>query len=94
MKEAIDLGVDGGLAERAEGRLAITDLGHACASKGIGVRTTVALASWARSSRAFLHELEVLTVAAFSPAGVDVYVSMPKDERWKMGYRTQLLERA
>ena len=94
LQEAIGLCVDGGLAERAEGRVAITDLGHACASKGIGVRTTVALASWARSSRAFLHELEVLTVAAFSPAGVDVYVSMPKDERWKMGYRTQLLERA
>jgi hypothetical protein len=76
LQQAIDLCVDGGLAERAEGRLAITDLGHACASKGIGVRTTVALASW------------VLTVAAFSPAGVDVYVSMPKDERWKMGYWT------
>mgnify|MGYP001212179291 CR=1 FL=1 len=94
LDQAIGVCVEGGLAERVQGQLRISDLGHACAAKGIGVRTTVALALWARASKGALRELEALTVAAQSPAGSDVYVSMPKNERWKMEYRAQLLQRA
>lgn len=95
LDKAIAICVEGGMATREKGRLKITDLGFVCASKGVGVETTISLAEWARESRrSALSPLEVLTVAAQSTAGADVYVSMSKQERWKADYRRQILGRA
>lgn len=96
LDRALKLCVDGGLC-RAEpdGELRITELGRACATKGIGVDTAIALAEWARQARsAALSEIEVLTVVSLSPAGSEVYVSMGKDERYRSDYRAEVLRRA
>jgi len=93
---ALELCVRGGLVRRAkEGDLAITDLGRACASKGLGVDTGIALAEWAREARSVaLTDLEVLTVASLAPAGHDVYVNMTNNERFQCDYRGEILRRA
>lgn len=96
LDRAVRLCADGGLVrEDADGRLAVTDLGRACATKGIGVDTGLALAAWAREARsAALSEIEVLTVVSLCPAGTEVYVSMGKDERRVCDYRGEILRRA
>jgi helicase len=93
---ALDLCVRGGLVRRGkEGDLAVTDLGRACASKGLGVDTGIALAEWAREARsAALTELEVLAIASLAPAGHDVYVNMTNGERFQCDYRGEILRRA
>jgi helicase len=94
---ALALCVGGGLVRRDEkdGRLAVTDLGRACASKGLGVDTGIALAEWAREARSVaLTELEVLTIASLSPAGREVYVNMNSRERRELDFRGELLRRA
>jgi helicase len=96
LDRALELCVDGGLCRaEADGALRITELGRACATKGIGVDTAIALAEWARQARsAALSEIEVLTVVSLSPAGSDVYVSMNKEERFHSDYRAEALRRA
>jgi helicase len=94
---ALEICVRGGLVRREEkdGRLAVTDLGRACASKGLGVDTGIALAEWAREARSTaLTEIEVLAVVSLSPAGHDVYVNMTNGERHQFDYRGELLRRA
>lgn len=93
---ALEICVSGGFVRRdEEGRLAVTDLGRACASKGIGVDTGIALAAWAREARSVaLSELEVLTVASLTPAGRDVYVNMTSNERFQRDYRGEILRQA
>lgn len=94
---ALDLCVGGGLVRREDkdGRLVVTDLGRACASKGLGVDTGIALAEWAREARsAALTDLEVLTVASLTPAGHDVYVNMTNAERHQLDFRGEILRRA
>jgi helicase len=94
---ALGLCVGGGLVRREEkdARLVVTDLGRACASKGIGVDTGIALAEWAREARsAALADLEVLTIASLTPAGHDVYVNMTNAERHQLDLRGEILRRA
>jgi helicase len=96
LDRALKLCIDGGLARLgANDTLHITELGRACATKGIGVDTAIALAEWARQARsAALSEIEVLTALSFSPAGSEVYVSMGKHERPRSDYRAELQRRA
>ncbi len=93
---ALEICVRGGMVRRAkEGDLAITDLGRACASKGLGVDTGIALADWAREARSVaLSDLEVLTIVSLAPAGHDVYVNMTNNERFQCDYRGEILRRA
>lgn len=88
--------LDGGLIrEHEEKGLKVTDLGRACATKGIDVRTGVALSFWAKDARAAaLSEIEVLTAVSLTPAGDDVYVNMSNRERYRADYRAQILQRA
>ena len=93
---ALKICLDGGLARRdTSSRVAITDLGRACASKGVDVSTGVALAEWAKEAKsAAVTELEMLIVVSQSPAGGAVYVGMDKRERFQHDYRGELLRRA
>jgi helicase len=93
--KAVEVCVGAGLAEEKGERLEINVVGRACATKGIGAKTGIALAQWARASSAVtLSELEVLAVASFTDAGDGVYVNLGKDERYRADYRAQLLARA
>lgn len=96
LDRAVKLCVDGGLVrEEPESRLAVTDLGRACATKGVGVDTGIALAAWARESRSpALSQIEVLTIVRLTPAGHEVYVNMTNDERWRNDYRAEIVRRA
>jgi helicase len=96
LDRAVRLCVDGGLVrEEADERLAVTDLGRACATKGIGVDTGIALAAWARQARtAGFSEIEALTMVSLTPAGRDVYVTLGGEERHRNDYRGELLRRA
>ncbi|HVZ70942.1 MAG TPA: DEAD/DEAH box helicase [Polyangia bacterium] len=95
LAKATDLLVAAGLVERKGESLAINVVGRACAAKGIGAKTGIALASWARDAAALMpSELEILTVASFTDAGNGVYVTVSKEERYKADYRGQLLTRA
>ncbi|MFZ5787080.1 MAG: hypothetical protein ACOY3Y_11620, partial [Acidobacteriota bacterium] len=96
LDRAARLCADGGLIrEEADGRVAVTDLGRACATKGLGVDTGIALAAWAHEARlAVFSELEVLTAVSLTPAGDEVYVTMSNEERYQADYRGQLLHRA
>jgi len=96
LDRALELCTGSGLVRADEdGTLHITELGRACATKGIGVDTAIALADWARQARSSaLSELEVLTVVSLSPAGGEVYVTMGKDERYRGDYRAEILRRA
>ena len=88
---------EGGGLLRAEGdgRLAVTELGRACAGKGLGVDTGVALAAWAREARAAaLSEVEVLAQVSLTPAGGEVHVNLGQEERFRSDYRGELLRRA
>ncbi len=93
---ALEICVGGGLVRRGkDGQLVCTDLGRACASKGLGVDTGIALAEWARQARSVaLSDLEVLTVVSLAPAGHDVYVNMTNSERFQCDYRGEILRRA
>lgn len=96
LSDALGFCARGGLVRVGDGgRLAVTDLGRACATKGLGVDTGIALAEWVREARsAALTDLEVLTAVSFSPAGHEVYVNMPSGERFQRDYRGELLRRA
>jgi len=95
LDQAIQLCLQEGLVRQLDGQLRVTELGRACATKGIGVRSCVALAAWARDAReAALSEIEVLTAVSLTPGGEDVYVSMSGRERYEAGYRSQVLKRA
>ena len=96
LDRALSICVVGGLVRRdKDGDLAVTDLGRACASKGLGVDTGIALAEWARDARSVaLTDLEVLAVVSLSPAGHDVYVNMTNNERHQYDYRGEILRRA
>src|SRR5262249_13612694 len=89
---ALEICVGGGVVRRdKDGELVVTDLGRACASKGLGVDAGIALATWAREARsAALTDLEVLAVVSLSPAGRDVYVHMTNHERHQFDYRGEL----
>jgi len=93
---ALEICVGGDLVRRSkDGQLAITDLGRACASKGLGVDTGIALAEWAREARsAAVTDLEVLAVVSLAPAGHDVYVNMTNNERFQCVYQGEILRRA
>jgi replicative superfamily II helicase len=94
--KAVAAGLSGGLLRRiAEDRMEVTAVGRVCASKGIGVATGAVLARWAEASiGATADDLEVLMVASQTPAGHDVYVALPRDERWAADYRGKVLARA
>lgn len=95
LDRAVGLCVEGGLAREADGVLSVTDLGRACATKGIGVDTGIALAAWAKEAKAVAPtEIEILSVVSLAPAGSEVYVNMSNDERYRADYRAQLLQRA
>lgn len=93
---AVALCVEGGLVrEAADSSLSVTDLGRACATKGIGVDTGIAFAAWAREAKAAaLSEIEILTAVSLAPAGGEVYVNMSNDERYRADYRAQILQQA
>jgi helicase len=100
---AVELCAGGDLVRRRPGpapgpggdRLEITPVGRACAAKGIGARTGIAMAAWAREAAAAAPaDLEVLAVASFTAEGDDVYVGLTKEERYRADYRAQLLGRA
>jgi len=96
LTRALRICVDGGLARmNGAGVLVPTDLGQACARKGIGVETTIDLARWARESRsAAISPLEILTVASLTAAGSEVYINMAKEDRSRGDYRGELVRRA
>lgn len=96
LDRAVRVCVDGGIVRAgADGELTVTDLGRACATKGIGVDTGIALAAWAREAKsAALSEVEVLTAVSLSPAGGDVYVSMGKNDPCRNDSRSEVLRRA
>ncbi|MDI7269331.1 MAG: hypothetical protein QME96_15180, partial [Myxococcota bacterium] len=96
LDRAVRLCVEGGLVrEEADDRLAVTDLGRACATKGIGVDTGIALAAWARQARAAgFSEIEALTIVSLTPAGREAYVTLGGEERHRMDYRGEILRRA
>jgi helicase len=96
LEKAVAAGLSGGLlrALPAE-RLEVTAVGRVCAAKGIGVATGAALAKWATEAmNATVDDLEVLLMVSQTPAGHDVYVTLPKDERWAADFRGQVLARA
>jgi replicative superfamily II helicase len=95
LDRALRLCVEGGiLTEQLHGQLTVTELGRACATKGIGVDTGIALAAWSNQARsAALSEIEVLTAVSLSPAGGDVYVSMGKNDR-RSDYRAEIRRHA
>lgn len=94
--KAIACGIAGGLLRTLpDDRLEVTAVGRVCAAKGIGVATGAALASWVNESDAAnIEDLEVLLVVSTSPAGGDIYINLPRDERWAANYRGELLTRA
>ena len=96
LDRALAICTGGGLVRgEADGRLSITDLGRACASKGIGVDTAIALAEWAREARsAALSEVEVLTAVSLTPGGGEVYVNLGNAERHELDYRSEIVRRA
>jgi len=95
LTRAVDLCVGADLVRGKGDRMVITPVGRACAAKGIGAKTGIALAQWAREAKATaLSELELLTVASFTEAADDVYVGLTKEERYRASYRSQLLARA
>jgi len=95
LEKAVDVCVKGNLATLEGDVLTITRLGRACASKGIGVHTGAALARWAtEASQIVPTTLEIMTVAAHTKAGEDVYVTMPANELNRVDYRGELLRRA
>jgi len=96
LARAIDVCLAADLVRQREERLEITVVGRACAAKGIGARTGIALARWAREAAGEPppSELEVLAVTSFTEAGEGVYVGLGKDERYRADYRGQLLARA
>jgi len=95
LTRAVEVCVGAGLAEQKGDALEINVVGRACATKGIGAKTGIVLARWARGAAAVtLSELEVLTVASFTDGGDGVYVNLAKDERYRADYRAQLLARA
>ena len=93
--KAVTCGLGGGLLREHDGeRLEVTAVGRVCAAKGIGVATGAALARWVKgASDAAVEDLEVLLTVSTSPAGSDVYVNLPRDERWGADYRGDLLAR-
>ena len=95
LTRAVEVCVGAGLAEQKGNVLEINVVGRACATKGIGAKTGIVLARWAREAVAVtLSELEILTVASFTDSGDGVYVNLAKDERYRADYRAQLLARA
>ena len=95
LAKAVEVCVAAGLAEQREERLEINVVGRACATKGIGAKSGIVLARWARQAAAVtLSELEVLAVASFTDAGDGVYVNLAKEERYRADYRAQSLARA
>jgi helicase len=95
LTRAVEVCVGAGLAEQNGDALEINVVGRACATKGIGAKTGIVLARWARDAAALtLSELEVLAVASFTDGGDGVYVNLAKDERYRADYRAQLLARA
>ena len=95
LARAVEVCVGAGLAEQKGDVLQINGVGRACATKGIGAKTGIVLARWAReAARMTLSDLEVLAVASFTDAGDGVYVNLAKDERYRADYRAQLLARA
>lgn len=95
LRKAVTCGLDGGLLREHDGeRLEVTAVGRVCAAKGIGVATGAALAKWVKeATNAAVEDLEVLLTVSTSPAGADVYVNLPRDERWAADYRGELLSR-
>jgi hypothetical protein len=91
----VDLCAEADLVRRKGDRLLITPVGRACAAKGIGAKTGIVLAQWAReATTTALSELELLTVASFTETADDVYVGLTKEERYRANYRSLLLARA
>jgi helicase len=96
LERALAVCADGGLVRIGSGwSLAPTELGHACASKGLSVPTTIELATWAREARsAAVTPLEALAVASLTPDGANILVGLGTDERYRNDYRGELLRRA
>jgi helicase len=96
LTKAVASGLGGGLLRAVENdRLEVTAVGRACAAKGIGVATGAALANWVKEANAAtVDDLEALLTVSASPAGGDIYVNLPRDQRWAADYRGQLLARA
>ncbi|MCU0690314.1 MAG: DEAD/DEAH box helicase [Polyangiaceae bacterium] len=95
LDRAIARCVQGNMAVHDGEMLAITRLGRACASKGIGVATGIALAQWAIDARlATVTSIEVLTIAAMTKAGEDVYITLPTAEFRRVDYKGEILQRA
>jgi len=95
LTRAVDLCAEADLVRRKGDRLLITPVGRACAAKGIGAKTGIVLAQWAReATTTALSELELLTVASFTETADDVYVGLTKEERYRANYRSVLLARA
>jgi helicase len=96
LERALAVCADGGLVRIGTGWVvAPTELGHACASKGLSVPTAVDLATWAREARsAVVSPIEVLAVASLTPDGADILVNLGTAERYQNDYRGELLRRA
>jgi helicase len=96
VERALAVCADGGLVRIGSGwSLAPTELGHACATKGLSVPTTIELATWAREARsAAVTPLEALAVASLTADGSDILVGLGTDERYRNDYRGELLRRA
>jgi helicase len=96
LKKAVAAGLAGGLLRACDDvRLEVTAIGRVCAAKGIGVSTGAALARWVNDAGgAVVEDLEILVVVGNTPAGGDIYVNLPRDERWAADYRGELLARA
>ncbi|HVV51139.1 MAG TPA: DEAD/DEAH box helicase [Polyangia bacterium] len=96
LDKAVAAGLSGGLLRaQADDRMEVTAVGRVCAAKGIGVATGAVLAMWAKAAiEVTAHDLEVLMVVSQTPVGQDVYVALPRDERWAADYRGKVLARA
>lgn len=96
LERALAVCADGGLVRIGTGwSVEPTELGHACASKGLSVPTAVELATWARDARSsVVSPLEALAVASLTPDGSDILVNLSSAERYQTDYRGELLRRA
>ena len=92
---AIRVCTDAELVKKDGSNLSITNLGKACAAKGIDVPTAVAFARWAHDARtAAISEVEVLTVVSMAPGGDGVYVNMRAAEAGRFDCREEVRRRA
>lgn len=94
LSHAIQVCKDGRLLRDVRGIISVTEIGRACASKVIDVKTGICLAQWAtRARRQPVFPLEILTKIGATHAGKRIKISMTRNDKRKGAYRERLLKR-